>query len=103
MISSSRGSAASFAIVLSGQSVSHNHATNLPHLVCLCVSASRLKVEDLLNAVFRENVVTSFDALDESEPPQQVPELRKRDRRVGSSIQYPTTPTPSRGRSKERP
>ena len=51
------------------------------------MSPLRLKIEDLLNIFFREDVVIPANPFLETQPPQQVAKLVKRDIRVRRATQ----------------
>jgi len=89
MIISYRGSCFGFAIVVSCQVVPHGHSADLLHLVRLGMPASRLKVQDLLNAVLREDVVAPVHAFTKPEAPQQRSQTAEGNRRIRSSPENP--------------
>ena len=67
----------------------HDHSADLLHLIRLGMSASRLKVEDLLDPFLRENVVTASHAFSESDAAEEGSQLVERDRCIGASPEDP--------------
>jgi hypothetical protein len=53
------------------------------------MSASRLKIENLLDSILREDVVAASYALAEPEAAQERSQFVERDRRIGSSLEDP--------------
>jgi hypothetical protein len=64
-----------------------NRRTNLLDLVCLGFVPSRLKIQDLGNAVARKDVVTTADPFLESEVPKQHHQLSEANVRITCAAQ----------------
>ena len=60
---------------------------DLPNLVGLCLGALGLKVQDLRDALSREDVVATLDSLVESQVSKQTAERRERDVGVRGPLQ----------------
>jgi len=66
----------------SGESVLHNYSANLLDLIRLRFVALRLEIENLVDALFREDVVAAADPLVETQTPQQVAKIAERNIRI---------------------
>src|SRR5213593_2356072 len=66
-------------IFLTSQSILQYHRSNLFHLVGFRVSSLGLQVQDLLDAVLREDVVVAANAFAEAQVAEQLAEPSERD------------------------
>ncbi len=66
-----------------------NQISNLPDLVCFCLCALGLKVENLRHVVPRENMVAATNTLVKSEVLHQLAQVAEGNVRVRCSAQNP--------------
>lgn len=72
-----------FRLRLAGQTVVDNDPANLSHLIRLRLCATGLQVQDFLDAVAGEDVVTPTGAFRKPKVPEQSAQVREVDSRVG--------------------